>query len=215
MERPITALLKALEQGPPIPALQKALGQASLHKGMKRPVPALLKALEQVDPIPALPKAPGQDHSFPYGDRPVPALLKALEQSPPIPVLLEALEQGPPIPALPKALGQVSKNAGIGPWYRLKIFRLPTYFFHLPTTLASYFWSLTSFVQMFSSHPHFLSLSLFLNPLPLLFSSSLLKIHHFFSQNFKHKNTTQNHKPYPKQGKSLYLSFLFCIYICC
>ncbi|KAK7820522.1 hypothetical protein CFP56_038733 [Quercus suber] len=43
---------------------------------------------------------------------------------------------------------------------------------------------------MFSSHPHFLSLSLslsfslslFLNPRPLLLSSSLLKTHHFFSK---------------------------------
>ena len=75
-----------------------------------------------------------------------------------------------------------SKSTGIGPSYHLKIFRLPTYFFHLPTTLASHFWSPISLVQMFSSHPHFLSLSLFLNPLRLLLSSSLLKTHRFFSK---------------------------------
>ena len=76
------------------------------------------------------------------------------------------------------------QNAGIGPSHHLKIFRLPTYFFHLPTTLASHFWSPPSLLQMFSSHLHFLSLSLslFLNPFPLLLSSSLLKTHHFFSR---------------------------------
>ena len=35
MERPIPTLLKALEYGPPIPALQKALGLASLHRRME------------------------------------------------------------------------------------------------------------------------------------------------------------------------------------
>ena len=41
------------------------------------------------------------------------------------------------------------------------------------------------FTSDISSYPHFLSLSLswiFLNPLPLLLSSSLLKTHHFFSK---------------------------------
>ena len=78
------------------------------------------------------------------------------------------------------------QNARIGPSYHLKIFKLPTYFFHLPTTLASCFWSPFSLLQMFFSLPHFLSLSLslsfFLNPFPLLLSSSLLKTHHFFSK---------------------------------
>ena len=80
----------------------------------------------------------------------------------------------------------LSKSVGIGPSYHLKNFRLSTYFFHLPTTLASHFWSPTSLLQMFSSHSHFLSfslslsLSLFLNPFPFLLSSSLLN--HFFSK---------------------------------
>ena len=83
------------------------------------------------------------------------------------------------------------KSAGIGPSYHLKIFKLPTYFFHLPTTLVSHFWSPSSLLQMFSSHPHFLSLSLFLNPFPLFLSSSLLKTHNFFSK-------FQTRKYYPK-----------------
>ena len=85
-----------------------------------------------------------------------------------------------------KRWNRVHQNAGIGPSHHLKIFRLPTYFFQLPTNLASHFWSPSSLLQMFSSHPHFLSLSLsfslFLNPFPLLLSSSLLKTHHFFSK---------------------------------
>jgi len=50
--------------------------------------------------------------------------------------------------------------------------------------LASRFWSPSSLLQIFSSHPHFLSLSLslFLNPFLLFLSSSLLKTHHFFSE---------------------------------
>ena len=51
----------------PIPALLKALGQASFHKGTERPVPALLKALGQVVLHTEM-------------ERPVPALLKALGQ---------------------------------------------------------------------------------------------------------------------------------------
>ena len=54
LERPIPALLEALEYVDPIPALSKALGQASFHKGTERPVPALLKALGQVFFIPLL-----------------------------------------------------------------------------------------------------------------------------------------------------------------
>jgi len=45
LERPIPALLEVLKWVDPIPALSKALGQASFHKGMERAVPALLKAL--------------------------------------------------------------------------------------------------------------------------------------------------------------------------
>ena len=133
---------------------------------------------------------------------------------------MKALEQGPPIPVLPKALGQVSKNAGIGPSYHLKFFRLPTYFFHLPTTLASHFLSPTSLVQMFSSHPHFLSLSLslFLNPLPLLLSYSLLKTHHFFSNILSTKllpkttNLTQS-KVSLSSSHFYFVAIFICIFV--
>ena len=85
--------------------------------------------------------------------------------------------------------------------HHLENFRLLIYFFQLPTTLASRFWSPTSLLQIFSSHPHSLSLSLSLSLSPPLFFFT--QNPPFLFQNFKHKNTTQNHKPYPKQGKSL------------
>ena len=126
---------------------------------------------------------------------PVLALLKALGQVPQVspfplwkevcPNTFESARIESTYSSASKSVGiGLSKSAGIGPSYHLKIFKLPTYFFHLPTILAFHFWSLTSLLQMFSTHPHFLSLSLslFLNRFPLLLSSSLLKTHHFFSK---------------------------------
>ena len=118
----------------------------------------------------------------------------------------------------------LSKSIRIGPSYHLKIFRLPTYFFQLPTTLASHFWSPTSLLQMFSSHPHFLSLSLFLSPFPLLLSSSLLKTHHFFSKisNTKllPKTTNPTQRKVSLSSSHFYFVAIFVyiyiyIYICC
>ena len=59
MERPVLALLKALEQVP-IQALSKALGQVPSFPYWDKPIPALLKVLEQGPPIPTLLKASGQ-----------------------------------------------------------------------------------------------------------------------------------------------------------
>ena len=87
----------------------------------------------------------------------------------------------------------------ISPLYYLKFFRLPTYFFLLPTTLASHFWSPTSLLQIFSSHPHFLSCSLSLSLRSSLthFPSSSLLLYSKPTISFP-KFQTQKYYPIPQ-----------------
>ena len=83
--------------------------------------------------------------------------------------------------------------------HHLENFRLLIYFFQLPTTLASHFWSPTSLLQIFSSHPHFLSCSLSLSLRSSLthFPSSSLLLYSKPTISFP-KFQTQKYYPKPQ-----------------